>query len=166
MEDTFTPDRAETEPTGAGSAQTPRPDRFALWAVVMAVDRDDRRPGDWPTQAPAAAASGPVAVAAVVTTAAARRAKSRYAQIWDGYSQRNQRWARKTSECESGGDPNAIGGGGMYRGAFQFMRSTWRQLAEDPGRRPDQLQLEDPGSSPWRSRSATGGRLAGPGASA
>ena len=27
--------------------------------------------------------------------------------------------------CESGGDPSAIGGGGMYRGKYQFSRETW-----------------------------------------
>ena len=27
--------------------------------------------------------------------------------------------------CESGGDPTAVGGGGMYRGKYQFSRETW-----------------------------------------
>jgi hypothetical protein len=27
--------------------------------------------------------------------------------------------------CESGGDPSAIGGGGLYRGKYQFSTSTW-----------------------------------------
>lgn len=27
--------------------------------------------------------------------------------------------------CESGGNPRAIGGGGMYRGAYQFSYATW-----------------------------------------
>ena len=27
--------------------------------------------------------------------------------------------------CESGGDPSAVGGGGMYRGKYQFSRETW-----------------------------------------
>ena len=31
----------------------------------------------------------------------------------------------RIAECESHGDPRAIGGGGRYRGAFQFTRSTW-----------------------------------------
>lgn len=29
------------------------------------------------------------------------------------------------SSCESGGDPTAIGGGGAYRGKYQFSYSTW-----------------------------------------
>ena len=66
----------------------------------------------------------------------ANRAGSKYAGIWEDYSQRNKRWARKTSDCESGGDPNAIGGGGKYRGAFQFMRSTWRNSPKSPGGDP------------------------------
>ena len=69
---------------------------------------------------------------------------ARVREIWDGYSNRNRRWARRTSECESGGDPNAIGGGGMYRGAFQFMRSTWRHSPKSPG--------GDPIDYPWRTQ--------------
>jgi hypothetical protein len=64
------------------------------------------------------------------------RLSARYADIWDGYSTRAKRWARRTSECESGGDPDAIGGGGTYRGAFQFMRSTWRNAPKSPGGDP------------------------------
>jgi hypothetical protein len=28
--------------------------------------------------------------------------------------------------CESGGDPTAIGGGGLYRGKYQFSIATWQ----------------------------------------
>lgn len=35
---------------------------------------------------------------------------------------------RKIAQCESGGDPRAIGGGGTYRGKYQFMRSTWEAV--------------------------------------
>jgi hypothetical protein len=28
--------------------------------------------------------------------------------------------------CESGGDPSAVGGGGLYRGKYQFDRQTWQ----------------------------------------
>jgi hypothetical protein len=61
---------------------------------------------------------------------------NRYERIWDNYSRRAKRWARRTSECESGGDPDAIGGGGKYRGAFQFLRSTWRGAPKSPGGDP------------------------------
>jgi Transglycosylase-like domain len=30
--------------------------------------------------------------------------------------------------CESGGDPHAIGGGGAYRGKYQFDYSTWASV--------------------------------------
>ena len=51
-------------------------------------------------------------------------------------SKKNKRWAKRVARCESGGDPNAIGGGGTYRGAFQFMRSTWRTSPRSPGGDP------------------------------
>ncbi len=39
-------------------------------------------------------------------------------------------------ECESGSNPRAIGGGGIYRGAFQFLKSTWRSSPKSPGGDP------------------------------
>jgi hypothetical protein len=60
----------------------------------------------------------------------------KYVRIWDRTSKRNKRWARNTAECESGGDPKAIGGGGIYRGAFQFLKSTWRTSPKSPGGDP------------------------------
>jgi hypothetical protein len=33
---------------------------------------------------------------------------------------------RRIAECESGGNPRAIGGGGRYRGKYQFSMATWR----------------------------------------
>lgn len=30
--------------------------------------------------------------------------------------------------CESGGDPHAIGGGGAFRGKYQFTRETWAAI--------------------------------------
>jgi opacity protein-like surface antigen len=65
-----------------------------------------------------------------------RHSDSTYTRLWDGTSHRNKRWARKTARCESGGNPNAIGGGGRYRGAFQFMKSTWRTSPKSPGGDP------------------------------
>jgi hypothetical protein len=68
----------------------------------------------------------------------------RYQRLWDGLSDRNKRWARRTSECESGKDPRAHGGGGTYHGAFQFMRSTWRNAPKSPG--------GDPHTYSWRTQ--------------
>jgi hypothetical protein len=33
---------------------------------------------------------------------------------------------RSIAACESHNDPRAVGGGGMYRGLYQFSFSTWR----------------------------------------
>ena len=33
---------------------------------------------------------------------------------------------RRIARCESGGNPRAIGGGGRYRGKYQFTMDTWR----------------------------------------
>lgn len=61
---------------------------------------------------------------------------SAYARLWSRVPAREKRWARATSRCESGGDPDAIGGGGAYRGAFQFLKSTWRTSPKSPGGDP------------------------------
>ena len=65
-----------------------------------------------------------------------RADESSYKRLWMQTSGADKRWAKTTSECESGGDPKAIGGGGAYRGAFQFMKSTWRTSPKSPGGDP------------------------------
>lgn len=62
--------------------------------------------------------------------------KSKYKRLWRKTSRHNKHWANKTAECESGKDPNAIGGGGQYRGAFQFMKSSWKNAPKTPGGDP------------------------------
>ena len=65
------------------------------------------------------------------------RLNQQYTKIWDTQIRpAEKRWAHETAECESGGNPRAIGGGGMYRGAFQFMRSTWKGAPRSPGGDP------------------------------
>ena len=64
------------------------------------------------------------------------RVGTKYERIWDRLPAQEKRWARTTSECESGGNPDAIGSGGLYRGAFQFMRSTWKASPKSPGGDP------------------------------
>lgn len=59
-----------------------------------------------------------------------------YARIWSDIPSREKRWARATSRCESGGNPDAVGGGGIYRGAFQFLKSTWKASPKSPGGDP------------------------------
>jgi transglycosylase-like protein len=62
--------------------------------------------------------------------------ESKYKRLWRNTSRHNKHWANKTAECESGKDPNAIGGGGQYRGAFQFMKSSWKNAPKTPGGDP------------------------------
>jgi hypothetical protein len=64
------------------------------------------------------------------------RINRKYRRIWRKVPNRQKRWAKRTARCESGGDPRAIGGGGKYRGAFQFLRSTWRASPRSPGGDP------------------------------
>ena len=60
--------------------------------------------------------------------------------------------------CESGGNPRAIGGGGAFRGKYQFDRGTWASVggSGDPAAAPEAEQdrraamlLARSGSSPW-----------------
>jgi hypothetical protein len=60
--------------------------------------------------------------------------------------------------CESGGDPTAIGGGGAYRGKYQFDTGTWASVggSGDPAAAPEAEQdmraamlYARAGSSPW-----------------
>jgi hypothetical protein len=46
------------------------------------------------------------------------------------------------AQCESGGDPTAIGGGGLYRGKYQFSYGTWRAVggSGDPAAAPEAEQ--------------------------
>jgi Transglycosylase-like domain len=62
------------------------------------------------------------------------------------------------AQCESGGDPGAIGGGGTYRGKYQFTYETWASVggSGDPAAAPESEQdqraaalLAQSGSSPW-----------------
>ncbi len=72
---------------------------------------------------------------------------------------------KQLRDCESGDDYSAIGGGGRYRGAYQFRRSTWNGLSrrwypwlegQDPARTETWWQdamaralWSESGSSPW-----------------
>lgn len=46
------------------------------------------------------------------------------------------------ASCESGGDPTAIGGGGLYRGKYQFSVETWQAVGGtgDPAASPEAEQ--------------------------
>ena len=62
------------------------------------------------------------------------------------------------AQCESGGDPSAVGGGGAYRGKYQFDRQTWSSVggsgdpaAASEGEQDSRAQtlLRQRGTSPW-----------------
>jgi hypothetical protein len=64
------------------------------------------------------------------------------------------------ADCESHGDPRSIGGGGLYRGKYQFDRATWASVGGkgDPVKAPELEQdrraailLTRSGSNPWPS---------------
>ena len=62
--------------------------------------------------------------------------RDRYDRYWDDFRYKDKRWAKKTSECESGRDPNAYNSSGPYYGAFQFLKSTWSSSPKSPGGKP------------------------------
>ena len=60
--------------------------------------------------------------------------------------------------CESGGDPSAVGGGGQFRGKYQFDLGTWASVGGtgDPAAAPEAEQdrraamlYAQRGSAPW-----------------
>jgi hypothetical protein len=60
--------------------------------------------------------------------------------------------------CESGGDPQSVGGGGAFRGKYQFTYGTWASgggtgdppaAAEAEQDKRAQMLLDRSGSSPW-----------------
>jgi hypothetical protein len=62
------------------------------------------------------------------------------------------------AQCESGGDPHAVGGGGQFRGKYQFTRETWQSVggSGDPAAAPEAEQdrraamlYQRSGSSSW-----------------
>ena len=64
----------------------------------------------------------------------------------------------RIAQCESGGNPHAVGGGGRYRGLFQFDYGTWASVGGhgDPAQAPAEEQyrraavlLRKRGTAPW-----------------
>jgi hypothetical protein len=83
-----------------------------------------------------ASASAPAGAYSGGTSTTSGGGGDKYQRLWDNVSRSNKRWASQTAKCESGKNPDAIGGGGRYRGAFQFMKSTWRHAPKSPGGDP------------------------------
>ncbi|GIK77652.1 MAG: hypothetical protein BroJett022_13420 [Actinomycetes bacterium] len=134
-----------------------RPPAVALAAAVVGVALVALVAG-----APGAGASGGIGTGGPGDAREGGRGATapKYVRIWERTSKRDKRWARNTAECESGGDPKAIGGGGLYRGAFQFLKSTWRTSPKSPGGDPIRYSYKTQavvavalkrrvGTSPW-----------------
>lgn len=92
-----------------------------------------------------------VVAATVQVESAEGQVSKRYERLWDNISDRNKRWARRTSRCESGGNPRIHGGGGSYHGAFQFHLSTWKSAPKSPG--------GDPHKKGWRTQAVVAVKL-------
>ena len=69
-----------------------------------------------------------------------------------------ERYLEGIAACESHGNPRAIGGGGAFRGKYQFTYGTWAAVGGrgDPASAPETEQdlraamlLKRSGSSPW-----------------
>jgi hypothetical protein len=88
--------------------------------------------------------------------------EAKYTRIWNSrVSAGDKRWAHETAVCESGKDPNAVGGArDEYRGAFMFLRSSWKNSPKSPGGDPVDysyrtqavvavLLKKQMGTSPW-----------------
>lgn len=70
------------------------------------------------------------------TESAGSKTGDRYQRAWDNFSRKDKRWARKTSKCESGKDPDVHSPGRDYHGAFQFLKSTWKAAPMSKGKDP------------------------------
>lgn len=66
-----------------------------------------------------------------------KRHKPLYDGVWRrSVSPEKKAWARRVADCESGRNPDALGAGGTYRGAFQFSEGTWKNAPQSPGGDP------------------------------
>ena len=120
--------RRRAQGFGGGFARPPC--RAALGALLLAVGAMIVAAGG------AQAGSGGVGATAATGGGTGTVDGSRYTRIWRSYSAADHRWAHRTSYCESGENPRAIGGGGAYRGAFMFTRPAWNGAPKSPGGDP------------------------------
>ena len=112
----------------------------AVPAIAMAAD-EDRAAASQASVAPALVADGLGSLLAAQEARrqlqiARRRAKPRPKPVVVPPH------LQAIAECESGGDPTAIGGGGLYRGKYQFSVATWQAVggSGDPAAAPEAEQ--------------------------
>jgi hypothetical protein len=124
-----------------------------------AVKRFQRRSG-----LPVDGVAGPATLAALGITASAPAPTARAASAQaaapdasDGTGTSDALLAR-IAQCESSGDPTAVSADGVYRGKYQFSRSTWKAMggSGDPAAAPEaeqdqraELLLQRQGRSAW-----------------
>jgi hypothetical protein len=113
-----------------------RPDRIALWALLLAVGVMVIAAASAQAGSGGLGAGGGGGVGPGAGGSTGALTSGRYSEIWTNYSGADRRWAHSTSHCESGNDPTAVGGGGAYRGAFQFTRPAWKNAPKSPGGDP------------------------------
>lgn len=101
---------ASVVPTPAGPAELAVPPMTAP-PQKIAVGGDNR------TTVRASRAAGQPRPAVAARPAPPRPAAAVGGDVWGALAR-----------CESGGNPQAVGGGGRYYGAFQMTPSTWRSL--------------------------------------
>lgn len=121
----------ETSPSPTVAADAPVADTLRLFARHLRTDRRlarEQRERRRARAARAAAEAGPTGALAAI------------------------------AQCESGGDPHAIGGGGAYRGLYQFSYATWAAVggSGDPAQasvgeqtRRAQILYDRAGPSQW-----------------
>jgi hypothetical protein len=89
---------------------------------------------------------------------ARKRARARAANAPAGAGAGASPQLQAIAACESGGNPHAIGGGGAFRGKYQFDYGTWASVggSGDPAAAPESEQdmraamlLARSGTSPW-----------------
>src|SRR6266516_6100417 len=86
-----------------------RPDRVALWAFVLAVAVMIAAAASAHASSGGVGSAGSGGTSGGTGSGGTASAGSRYVQLWDSFSTTDRRWAHRTSECESGGNPQAIG---------------------------------------------------------
>ncbi len=103
---------------------------FCLAAIpAAAFAASGPQPAPAPANTPALAPVSPLGGPVVATNArAALRAAHAQARRKARPKVTVSPLLQKIAACESGGDPRAIGGGGLYRGKYQFHTGTWQSV--------------------------------------
>jgi hypothetical protein len=93
--------------------------------AVVAAPQADSRPVEKIGLAEAPAGDRAAAANAAATTAERARAARYKRKVRSRVPAWGKRYLRNLAWCESRNNPRAIGGGGMYRGLYQFSARTW-----------------------------------------